>query len=197
MSEQEPSKTIPGTSETSGFNASEDSQQAKDMLEILNNYLQSNPGDAESLIINEDGQANEELVTKIEQSIPQQEQSEKTPLITSFIDYLKKPISFEIFYQFMKISPEIEETLKAKKINILKAIEIIKVIINPKSAMDGIFDSNFLELITNAVQKLYYIFSEEEPIGVALKYEFMTDFLRALLVFNQFNYYIGYIKYIH
>jgi len=185
MSEQEPSKTIPGTSETSktsGFNASEDSQQAKDMLEILNNYLQSNPGDAESLIINEDGQANEELVTKIEQSIPQQEQSEKTPLIASFIDYLKKPISFEIFYQFMKISPEIEETLKAKKINILKAIEIIKVIINPTSAMDGIFDSNFLELITNAVQKLYYIFSEEEPIGVALKYEFMTDFLRALLV---------------
>jgi len=182
MAEQEPSQTIPETSETSGFNASEDSQQAKDMLEILNNYLQSNPGDAESLIINEDGQENEELVTKIEQSIPSDEQSEKTPLIASFIDYLKKPISFEIFYQFMKISPEIEETLKAKKINILKAIEIIKVIINPTSAMDGIFDSNFLELITNAVQKLYYIFSEEEPIGVALKYEFMTDFLRALLV---------------
>jgi hypothetical protein len=35
--EPEPSQTMPKTSETSGFNASEDSQQAKDMLEILNN----------------------------------------------------------------------------------------------------------------------------------------------------------------
>ena len=162
MSEQEPSKTIPGTSgtsETSGFNASEDSQQAKDMLEILNNYLKTNPGDAESLIINEDGQANEELVTKIEQSIPQDKQSEKTPLIASFIDYLKT------------------QPLEDKKCELKKAVYYLKIIINP---LEALLNEEFISTIFDGILKLINLFIMNNPTLRALYLEFLADCMRVL-----------------